>query len=154
MLPSIIDAVQVGGWCYRGIIPWNKGDQARPRKGWFRSQCEYIVTATSGALTEPPEDQTNYASGFITVNTVQTQSRFHVTEKPVELIGWLISIRHEWQTIFDPFMGSGTTGVAALRAGKKFIGIEYTPEYFDIACKRIEAANQEHPLLIEHESQL
>ena len=43
-------------------------------------------------------------------------------------------------TVLDPFMGSGTTGVACVRTGRKFIGIEKSPEYFDIACKRIEKA--------------
>jgi DNA modification methylase len=46
----------------------------------------------------------------------------------------------ESQTILDPFMGSGTTGVAAIQLGRKFIGIEREPKYFDIACKRIEQA--------------
>ena len=44
------------------------------------------------------------------------------------------------QTILDPFMGSGTTGVAAIKAGWKFTGIEIDPDYFDIACRRVEAA--------------
>ena len=43
-------------------------------------------------------------------------------------------------TILDPFMGSGTTGVACVKLGRKFIGIEIEPKYFDIACRRIEAA--------------
>ena len=45
----------------------------------------------------------------------------------------------EGETVLDPFMGSGTTGVACLRTGRKFIGIEKEPKYFDIACKRIQA---------------
>lgn len=44
------------------------------------------------------------------------------------------------ELILDPFMGSGTTGVAAIQMGRKFIGIEREPKYFDIACKRIEQA--------------
>jgi DNA modification methylase len=51
------------------------------------------------------------------------------------------------ETILDPFMGSGTTGVACLRTGRRFIGIEIEPRYFDIAVKRIEAELNRHPLL-------
>jgi DNA modification methylase len=52
----------------------------------------------------------------------------------------VVSVRPEWQTFLDPFMGSGTTGVAAIKLGRKFIGIEIEPKYFDIACRRIEEA--------------
>jgi DNA modification methylase len=51
-------------------------------------------------------------------------------------------------TILDPFMGSGTTGVAAVQMGRKFIGIEREPKYFDIACKRIEDAQKQGDLFI------
>ena len=52
-------------------------------------------------------------------------------------------------TILDPFMGSGTTGVACAKLGRKFIGIEIEPKYFDIACKRIEAAYAQPDMFIE-----
>lgn len=64
----------------------------------------------------------------------------HPTQKPVELMAWCIEQAGSPQTILDPFMGSGTTGVAAIQMGRKFIGIEREPKYFDIACKRIEQA--------------
>ncbi|MDE2100291.1 MAG: site-specific DNA-methyltransferase [Patescibacteria group bacterium] len=64
----------------------------------------------------------------------------HPTQKPVALMRWCIALAGNHQTILDPFMGSGTTGVAAIQLGRKFIGIEREPKYFDIACKRIEQA--------------
>lgn len=64
--------------------------------------------------------------------------RKHPTQKPIELIEWLIRLfSNEKDLIFDPFMGSGTTGVAALKLQRRFIGIEISPEYFKIAKKRI-----------------
>ena len=51
--------------------------------------------------------------------------------------------------VLDPFMGSGTTGVACVKLGRRFIGIEIEPCYFDIACKRIEAATKQPDLFIE-----
>jgi DNA modification methylase len=65
----------------------------------------------------------------------------HPTQKPVELMRWCIEMcKNQPDTILDPFMGSGTTGVAAIQLGRKFIGIEREPKYFDIACQRIEQA--------------
>ena len=64
----------------------------------------------------------------------------HPTQKPLALMKWCIEQAGNPQTILDPFMGSGTTGVAAIQMGRKFIGIEREPKYFDIACHRIEQA--------------
>ena len=69
------------------------------------------------------------------VNHARTGNELHPTQKPVSLMKEIIS----WTdgVVADPFMGSGTTGVAALALGRKFIGIEKDPEYFEIACERI-----------------
>lgn len=65
----------------------------------------------------------------------------HPTQKPVALIRWVVeNYTHLGDTIFDPFMGSGTTGVACVQLGRNFIGSEIDPHYFEIAKKRIEAA--------------
>jgi len=68
------------------------------------------------------------------------EERYHPTQKPLEVMKWVIELCPKSETILDPFMGSGTTGVAAIQLGRKFIGIEREPKYFDIACKRIEQA--------------
>lgn len=65
----------------------------------------------------------------------------HPTQKPLELMKWCIEqCKNNPETILDPFMGSGTTGVAAIQLGRSFIGIERESKYFDISCKRIEQA--------------
>ena len=65
----------------------------------------------------------------------------HPTQKPLAVMRWCVELcKPDPQTILDPFMGSGTTGVAAIQLGRSFIGIEREPKYFDIACKRIEQA--------------
>jgi len=61
---------------------------------------------------------------------------------------WCLSFFPDSETILDPFMGSGTTGVAAVQMGRKFIGIELDPDYFKIACKRIEDAQRQKDLFI------
>lgn len=79
----------------------------------------------------------------------QWDIRNHPTEKPVGVMKWCIGhLPEPNKTILDPFMGSGTTGVAAVQMGRKFIGIEREPKYFDIACKRIEDAQRQGDLFI------
>lgn len=75
--------------------------------------------------------------------------RFHPTQKPIEVMQWVIQLCPIAETILDPFMGSGTTGVAAIQMGRKFIGIEREPKYFEIACKRIEAAHSQIDMFVE-----
>ena len=71
----------------------------------------------------------------------------HPTQKPIGIMEWCIShLPDGTQTILDPFMGSGTTGVAAVKMGRNFIGIEREPKYFDIACQRIENAQRQEQL--------
>jgi site-specific DNA-methyltransferase (adenine-specific) len=71
----------------------------------------------------------------------------HPTQKPLRVMQWTImQAAKNAITILDPFMGSGTTGVAAVQEGRKFIGIESEPKYFDIACRRIEDAQRQERL--------
>jgi site-specific DNA-methyltransferase (adenine-specific)/modification methylase len=73
--------------------------------------------------------------------------RHHPTQKPVNLIAWCMSFAPDAQTVLDPFMGSGTTGVACAQLGKAFTGIERERKYFDIACERISRAQAQKQLL-------
>ena len=76
----------------------------------------------------------------------------HPTQKPIALMEWVLDLV-DAETILDPFMGSGTTGVACVRTGRKFIGIELDPCYFAIAKRRIEAELNRTPLFIESQPQ-
>ena len=68
----------------------------------------------------------------------------HPTQKPVSVMKWCLEQLPHCETILDPFMGSGTTGVAAVQMGRSFIGIEREPKYFEAACRRIaEAAGED-----------
>jgi DNA modification methylase len=73
----------------------------------------------------------------------------HPTQKPIELMKWCLDFLPDAKTILDPFMGSGTTGVAAVNLSRNFIGIELEPKYFDIACRRISKALSEQSLFID-----
>jgi site-specific DNA-methyltransferase (adenine-specific) len=76
------------------------------------------------------------------------QQRFHPTQKPEALMVWCLGFI-EAETVLDPFMGSGTTGVAAVKLGRKFVGIEIEPKYFDIACRRICEALKQPDMFVE-----
>lgn len=76
------------------------------------------------------------------------QTAAHPSQKPVELMKWSIECIGDARLICDPFMGSGTTGVAAVKLGRKFIGIEIEPKYFDIACRRIEEAARQPDMFV------
>ena len=83
-------------------------------------------------------------NGMLQENMKQKEKRYHPTQKPVPVMEWAISQSPDTtQTVLDPFMGSGTTGVACWKAGKSFIGIERERKYFDIACMRIEEAQRQ-----------
>lgn len=74
----------------------------------------------------------------------------HPTQKPLQLMKWNVDyLTAPEQVILDPFMGSGSTGVAAVELGRNFIGIEREPRYFDIACKRIEDAQRQGNFFVE-----
>jgi len=73
----------------------------------------------------------------------------HPTQKPVALMVWSLGFLPDARTILDPFMGSGTTGVACALTDRAFIGIEREPSYFDIACRRIEEAYKQPRLFAE-----
>ncbi len=77
----------------------------------------------------------------------EAATRQHPTQKPVPLMQWCIEKTKG--VVLDPFMGSGTTGVACAKLGRKFIGIEIEPHYFDIACKRIEKAYAQPDFFVE-----
>lgn len=70
------------------------------------------------------------------------EQRQHPTQKPVALMEWCLQFIKA-DHIIDPYMGSGTTGVAAMLQGRKFTGVEISPTYFDVACKRIEDAQRQ-----------
>ena len=80
--------------------------------------------------------------------SVLSYEKQHPTQKPVELMKWCLGFLPDAQTILDPFIGSGTTGVACAKLGRKFIGIELDEDYFNIACERITKAYDQPDLFV------
>lgn len=140
-LPLMTDAVQAGGFMWRGLVAWDKGLGSRaPHKGYFRHQCEYVVWGSNGPL--PKAEHAGPFPGCIR-ETVKQSDKFHMTGKPTPLMQELARVVPPGGVILDPFMGSGTTGVAALLEGRRFIGIEREAEYVEISRARIAEAAQQ-----------
>lgn len=131
-LPTTTDAVQAGGWTWRGVLVWDKGI-GRPMKGRFRNHLEYIVWASNGPM---PPAKDIYPSTLLRHTPPTAKKRVHVTQKPVELITELLSVAPEG-TVLDPFMGSGTTLKAAQDAQRTAIGIELDETYCEVAIERL-----------------
>lgn len=129
-LPVTTDAIQAAGLVWRGIVPWDKTERGRPQKGRYRAQAEYVVWATNGARALDGV----VAPGVFRV-PVDTR-KYHIAGKPVELMSGLLQPM-EPGPVLDPFMGAGTVGVACLRQGRPYVGIEVEPAYFEIACRRL-----------------
>lgn len=136
-LPAMTDAIQMAGWVWRGIVVWDK-KSSRPQKGRFRNQCEYIVWGSNGDL--PLNRDIPCLPGVYSYTNVPSSKRHHQTEKPVELMEDLLEIVPRKSIVFDPFMGSGSTGVACAHAERDFIGIELDPGYYNVAKGRISRA--------------
>jgi site-specific DNA-methyltransferase (adenine-specific) len=140
-LPVMTDAVQMGGVFWRGIIAWDKGRGARaPHKGYFKHQCEYVVWGTRGAI--PIAHHDGPFDGCVHC-VVRQNDKHHLTGKPTELMRALVRPVIPGGLILDPFAGSGSTGVAALLSGRRFIGIEREEAYVEIARARLDKAAAE-----------
>jgi len=137
-LPALTDAMQWAGLNWRGIAAWDKGLGARaPHKGYLKHQAEYLVWGTSGSCPIA-----THAGPFPGVfrHPVKQSDKHHMTGKPTPLMRELVTIPPPDTLILDPFMGSGTTGVAAVLEGRRFIGIESHPDHFATALHRIQSA--------------
>lgn len=129
-----------GGNYFADLLPpqmkwlvWDKGQRINQSDG------ELAYTSLGGALR------------ICTMNRVELMAdgAVHPTQKPVALMKWCIQQLSQPETILDPYMGSGSTGVAAVQMGLGFVGIERLPHYFDIAVRRIENATRQRDLFIE-----
>lgn len=120
---------------------------------WW-DKCQTMPTYGDGELAWTNLDGTTpkkftYANNKLFAQRVE---RHHPTQKPLPLMEWCVTFTKG--LILDPFMGSGTTGVACAKLGRKFIGIELEPKYFDIACKRIEDAYKQPDMFVEQPTKM
>lgn len=128
-LPVTSDALQAAGFTWRGVGVWDKAGSARPYKGGFKAQTEFFVWGSKGPLAGD-----TYSAGLFRVQQ-KPGEKLHQVGKPLALMEPLVAACGH--RILDPFMGSGTTGLAALGQGKEFVGIEVSEQYYQVAVDRL-----------------
>ena len=129
--PDILPPMPKAKW-----LVWDKGQE-----GFSLADCEFAWCSFEGAIR-----RINYPRA-----RAMQDGKQHPTQKSLTVMKWSIDQlpNPNAKTILDPFMGSGTTGVAAVQMGRDFIGIEREAKYFDIACRRIEQAQRQGDLFID-----
>ena len=139
LLKAAPQAIIWGGNYFADMLPatgkwlvWDKGQRINQSDG------ELAWTSMNGALR------------ICTMNRVELlmEGTEHPTQKPTKLMKWCLTHCPDAQSVIDPFMGSGSTGVAAVQMGLSFTGIERDPDYFRAACRRIEDAQRQGDFFI------
>lgn len=131
-LPTITDALQAGGFVWRGIVAWDKTEGSRPRLGGYRAQCEYVAWGSAGPMASE-----GVAGCGLWRGTAPKGDRAHQAEKPVDLMKALLRVVPAGGLVLDPFCGSGTTLVAARDVGLRAIGIELDEQHCETAARRL-----------------
>jgi site-specific DNA-methyltransferase (adenine-specific) len=136
-LPTTTDAVQAGGWVWRGVLPWVKAPGTyRPSLG-YANRCEYAVWGTAGPHDLPGSALGAWAGAAPTIG--RDDGKIHPTQKPEALLQALLVPVPVGGVVVDPFAGSGTTGAAALSTGRRFLGCELSAHYAAGARERLGA---------------
>lgn len=113
---------------------------------WDKGQRDFSLADVELAWTS--DDKAARAFTYPRALALQ-DGKVHPTQKPVALMKWCLGLYPKCDTVLDCYLGSGTTGVAAVQMGRRFIGIEREAKYFDIAAKRIEDAQRQGDMFIQ-----
>lgn len=137
-LNELQNEAEKAGFKYQNLLVWDKGN-ATPNK-WYRNACEFILFLRKGKA----KNINNLGSKTI-LSVPNVRNKMHPTEKPVELMQILIeNSSNENDTVLDPFMGSGSSGVACINTHRNFIGIELDKNYFETAKTRLISQKKLH----------
>ena len=143
MYTVVVTAWESVGWTLKSVVVWDKCRCGAMGSFW-RNNHEWICVFVRGKARPIA-----HGSCFNTWSGTKPQGGEHPTEKPVSLCSYLLDSVTDGDgsgLVLDPFCGSGTTGVACMQTGRRFIGIEIDPGYFDIACRRIDEAYRQRDL--------
>src|SRR6187402_2708970 len=135
-LPLATDALQCAGWIWGGIVPWNKTRAVRPRKGAFRSQCEYVIWGYRERLIGNPKVTID---GCITAPRRKAEREYHQVGKPEEVTRQLVQVAPVGDLVIDPFMGGGSVGAGCLREGRRFAGGDRSAHSVTVSRERLAA---------------
>ena len=142
MLAISADQIIWGGNYFADMLP--------PSMRWLAwDKCQRNFTLADFELAWTSQNKAARAFNLSRSQAGKDGKDNHATPKPIALMEWCLGFLPNAQTILDPFMGSGTTLVACQRLGRSGIGIELDPDYFAIACKRVDEATRQPDLFVE-----
>lgn len=144
-------AIEAAGFVVVQRLVWDKAHWKMGDLRYYGSQLEDVLFCRKGTPTMHYQKRRGnilrYSSSWLPEGQYD-----HPTQKPERLMAdYILDGTQDGDAVLDPFMGSGTTGVACVKTGRKFIGIEIDPAHFATACRRIESAYAESPLLTTKE---
>lgn len=132
-LCSLISEMERAGFGVHNILVWEKNNCTPSR--WYMKNCEYVVFGHKGSA----KPINNCGSKTVHHYNNIKGNKLHPTEKPIQLMEYYISNSSDvGDTVLDPFMGSGSVGVACNNLGRSFVGMEIDYEYFKVALERVE----------------
>jgi site-specific DNA-methyltransferase (adenine-specific) len=141
MVPNLAPAIESSGARFQNLVVWDKENMGLGMG--FRAQHEMILHFSAGS----PKYHDLGTSNVIRAGRISAADREHQTQKPVSLLTQLAEVvSARGGLIVDPFMGSGSTGVACMETGRGFVGVERDAAHFATACRRIEQAYKQRPL--------
>lgn len=135
-----------GGWSYHNLLAWNKIRATRNR--WYMKNLEFTSYWWKGKA-DPKGINDAGSKQLFTLNAPRLTN--HPTEKPVELMAhYITNSSHQGDVVLDPMMGSGSTLVAAVKNGRRAIGVEIDPDYFELCCARVQTEYDARGMGAEH----
>ena len=125
--------------CFTDILTWHKTNPVPTCNNTYLSDTEYLIFAREKGVRVYGSYATKRKFYVTPTNKADKDKYGHPTIKPLDIItNLIINSSKEGDVVLDPFLGSGTTAVAAVNTGRQFIGMEIDPGYFEIAAKRVE----------------
>lgn len=135
----LAEALEQEGCLVKEMIQWQKTNpMPRNRDRLYVTACEFAIWATKGKGWTFNRQRETYENTVFKYPIVSAKQRIHTTQKPIELIQDIILIHsNPGDIVLDPFMGSGTTAIAAMNVQRQFVGFELDNDYYNAACQRI-----------------
>lgn len=142
-IPMYLDFFVKENKCSFDVLIWNKTNAMPLFNNKYLSDKEYCLYFRKNGYCQPQSYEDAKTVFYQPINTKDKKKYKHPTIKPLNIIETIIkNSSHEGDVIFDPFLGSGTTAVAAVNTNRHYIGFEKDPKYFEIACQRLDEAER------------
>lgn len=135
----LLDYFVKGKKCNWNLLSWHKSNPVPACGNKYLTDTEFILFFREKGVKIGGEFKTKFTYYVTPLNQADKKRYGHPTIKPLEIVqNLIINSSEPGDIVFDPFLGSGTTAIAAVNTGRHYIGFEMDPDYFDIACRRLD----------------